>query len=84
MIQPVREQRRSLAHRSFGSLRKLPSDCLVVCSQKKRKNCKMRVRFAVVLLLLLAALAHGDQQAAAKSAGMVMIIISKLHVQRTY
>ena len=34
MIQPVREQRRSLAHRSFGSLKKLPSDCPVVCSQK--------------------------------------------------
>ena len=42
----------------------------------------MRVRFAVVSLLLLAALAHGDQQAAAKSAGMVMIIISQLHIQR--
>ena len=73
MIQPVREQRGSLP---IGFTQKT-SFRLSSCELAKKHNYKMRVRFAVVSLLLLAALAHGDQQAAAKSAGMVMIIISK-------
>ena len=79
MIQPVRSEG-VIAH-SVHSKSSLQTVGWVVCSQKH--NCKMRVRFDIVLLLLTAALVHGDQQAATKGAGMVIFSVSKLHVHST-